>query len=87
MIFSHLPGPPQIIDFPLGGKGEKYFVVDGENKRVVVMEKGQENLRNGYRILAEINPDNLYMLAPGWQIYTRLCWRKWGVYEEETQSL
>lgn len=55
MIFSHLPGPPQIIDFPLGGKGYKYLVADPERKRVVVMENGTENRRQGFRELAEMN--------------------------------
>lgn len=87
MIYAHLPGKPEIIDFPLGGRGEKYFVVDTQNKRVVVMEKGEEGAKKGYRELAEMTPANLYMLAPVWQIYTRLCWRKWGLYDHKTQSL
>lgn len=83
MIFSHLPGPPQIIDFPLGGKGYKYLVVDTQNKRVVVMENATEDKRQGFRELAEMNETNLYMLPPFFQEYTRKCWERWGLYDHE----
>lgn len=83
MIYAHLPGPPQIIDFPLGGKGYKYLVADPDSKRVVVMENATENRRQGFRELAEMTPNNLYMLPLFFQEYTRLCWRKWGLYDHE----
>lgn len=83
MIYAHLPGPPQIIDFPLGGKGYKYLVADPERKRVVVMENATENRRQGFRELAEMNETNLYMLPLFFQEYTRKCWERWGLYDQK----
>jgi hypothetical protein len=79
MIFSHIPAQYHIVDFPLGGKGDKYLVVDPDCKRVCIMERGTENRVQGYREIAEVNETNIYMLAPAWQTYVRLWWEKWGV--------
>jgi hypothetical protein len=79
MILAHLPASPHIIDFPLGGKGEKYLCAIPEHRRVVVLERGTENRVTGWRELAELNECNLYMLAPVWRIYVRRWWEKWGL--------
>ena len=79
MIIAQLSAYAHIVDFPLGGKGRKYLCAIPEQRRVVVMERGQERYVKGWRELAEMTETNLYMLAPAWQIYVRRWWEKWGI--------